>query len=120
MTLIINGNDFSNYFSPYLPELGINRIEGPNSGTAQDGTTIVDLVNTKDTIELTSVLLTEEHYKLIRQIARLPTVTVQFDDPDAEGLKTKVMVPSVGPAKQIPLLGGGYVYKSLVLVLTEA
>lgn len=119
MTLIINGTDFSEDFSPYVPEFGLNRVEGPNSGTAQDGSAIIDLVDTKDTMEYTSSLLTEERYRLIRQIAKLATVTVQYDDPDTGEISSKTMIPSVGSAKRIPLLGGGNVYKSLVLTLTE-
>ena len=119
MTLIINGTDFSNDFSPYLPEFGISKIEGPNSGTAQDGSAIIDLVDTKDEMVYTSSLLTEERYKLIRKIAKLPVVSVQYDDPDIGDLSTKIMIPSIGNAKRIPLLGGGIAYKSLVLTLTE-
>ena len=49
MNIKLNNVDFSGYFNIYGINPGLEKVEGPNSGVAQDGTSIIDLVDVKDT-----------------------------------------------------------------------
>ena len=119
MNIIINGEDFSGYFSPYSVYFNIEKVNGENGGTSMAGSEIIDLVAVKSVIELVSGLLTEEQYRKIASLANLDYVTVSYDNPDTGSTDTKVMIPTRGSAQQIPLMGGGYAYKNMKLNLRE-
>ena len=119
MNISINGEDLSGYFSPNSVYFNVEKVNGQNGGTSMGGSEIIDLVAVKSVIELTSGLLTEEQYRKIVALSNLDYVTVSYDNPDTGGADTKVMIPTRGPAQQIPLLGGGYAYKNLKLNLRE-
>lgn len=119
MNLVINGEDFSGCFSPYSVYVNGEKVNGPNGGTSMGGSEIVDLVAVKAVLDLVSGLLTDEQYRKIVALANLDYVTVTYDNPDTGSHDTKVMIPTRGPARQIPLLGGGYAYKSMKLNLRE-
>ena len=119
MNITINGEDLSGYFSPYSVYFNTEKVNGKNGGTSMGGSEIVDLVAVKSVIELTSGLLTEEQYRKIVALSNLDYVTVAYENPDTGKTDTKVMIPMRGPARQIPILGGGYAYKGLKLNLRE-
>lgn len=119
MNIVINGEDLSGYFVPHSVYVNVEKVKGKNGGTSMGGSEIVDIVAVKSVIELVSGLLTEEQYRKIVSLANLDYVTASYDNPDTGATDTKVMIPTRGPAQQIPLMGGGYAYKNMKLNLRE-
>ena len=120
MTLIINGEDFSSDFTPYLTEFTPERVSGVNQGVSMGGTEIVDLLRVQRKAAYSSGLLTQDRLTKIVSLASLPVVSVIYDDPFTGEERGPVeMIPEVGSFKRIPLWDGRNVYKGLTLSLRD-
>lgn len=119
MKLILNGVDFSGRFNRYGVSAGFERVEGPNSGTAMDGTAIIDLVATKDTLDLEGNYFTQEDYAQLVVICKNAVILVTLDDPNTgEEDVTKTMIPTLSAAHQVPMRGQLF-YDGIRLTLKE-
>lgn len=118
MTIQLNGVDFSGYFNIFGINPGLERVEGPNSGTAQDGTSIIDLVDTKETYELEGNGLTQAQFTQLTALCRLPTITAVLDDPFTGTSATLEVIPTLGGSHQRPMHGQNY-YDEIQLTLRE-
>lgn len=119
MKLILNGVDFSGRFNRYGVHAGLERVEGPNSGTAMDGTAIIDLVATKDTLDLEGNYFTQTDYARLVSICKNAVILVTMDDPNTGKTNvTKTMIPTLSGARQVPMRGQLY-YDGIQLTLKE-
>jgi hypothetical protein len=119
MQIEIDGADYSDYFSPLSFDVSYDKVEGPNSGTSIGGTSILDVVKVKTILTLKTGLLTTEKFTKFTDMANNSYVTVKYDLNDTGNPVELVMIPTAGKARQVPLLGGGYVYKNIPFELRE-
>lgn len=119
MDIKINGQDWSANIDPYSIQPYHEKVQGINKGISQGGTDIFDTVKVKECFTANAGLLTQEKYSALMALAKQDFVTVIYTDPDTNTTVTRVMSISSGKATQIPLLGGGYMYKNIPLNFRE-
>lgn len=113
MQIKINGSDWTDRFDPYSVHPYHEKVQGPNKGESMAGSTILDTVAVKSGFEITAGLLTQADYIALMALAMQDYVTVIYDDPDTNTTTTRVMMLTAGKPTQVPLLGGGYMYKNI-------
>lgn len=113
MKISINGFDWSEKFDRYSVHPYHRKVEGTNVGTSMSGTKIFDTVAVKSCFIITAGLLTQEDYNLLMSWAKSDYVTVKYTDPDTNSEVTRAMILTTEEATQVPLLGGGYMYKNI-------
>lgn len=119
MHIKINGQDWSKDIDPYSIEIYHVKVQGPNAGISQSGNDIFDTIKVKECFTATAGLLTQEKYTALMFLSKQDFVTVYYTDPDTNADVIRVMSLTSGKAKQIPLLGGGYAYKNILLDFKE-
>lgn len=119
MTLMLNGVDVSKWFNIYGVNPGYEKVEGPNSGTSQGGTQIVDLVATKDSVTYEGNGMTQEAYGQLVGICKNATISVYRDDPyNAGQFLTQTMIPTLSGGHQVPMRGQIF-YDEITLTVRE-
>ena len=118
MNIKLNNVDFSGYFNIYGIKPGLEKVEGPHSGVAQDGTSIIDLVDVKDTFELEGNGLTQEQFTALTNLCRLPYVTAVYDSSFTGQSVTKVVILTLGGSHQVPMRGKMY-YDEVQITMRE-
>ena len=114
MQIKINGTDWTDQFDPYSVCPYHEKVQGPNKGESMAGTTILDTVAVKSGFEITAGLLTQADYTALMALAKQDYVTVVYTDPDTDmDSGPMVMMLTTGKPTQVPLLGGGYMYKNI-------
>ena len=113
MQIKINGTDWTNRFDPYSVRPYHEKVQGPNAGKSMGGSEILDTVAVKSGFEITAGLLTQADYSALMVLAKQDYVTVIYTDPDTDASATRVMMLTAGKPTQIPLPGGGYMYKNI-------
>ena len=119
MNILINGQDWSGEIDPYSIQIYHEKVQGLNKGISQGGADIFDTVKVKECFNAKAGLLTQEKYTALMAFAKQDFVTVIYTDPDTNTSVTRVMSITSGKATQIPLLGGGYMYKNISLDFRE-
>lgn len=119
MKLLLNGIDFSDYFHVDGVDPNFDKVEGPNSGIAQDGTAIIDLIDTKDSLVLKGNSLTQEQYSSLVAMCKLPYITATYDDPfTGKSGVVKVMIPTLNSSHRVEIRGSTY-YTQVNVTLKE-
>lgn len=119
MRIVINGVDWSSDINPYSIHPFHEKRQGVNAGFSMSGSKIFDTVSVKQGFSCVAGLLTQERYSALVALAKLDTVTVAYDDPDTNESVVREMTITAERPTQIPLLGGGYMYKNLPLTFLE-
>lgn len=119
MQIKINGIDWTSRFNPYSVHPYHKKVQGPNSGTSMAGSTILDTVAVKSCFEITAGLLSQADYTALMALAKQDFVTVVYTDPDTNEEASRTMMLTAGKPTQLPLLGGGYMYKNIVCDFQE-
>lgn len=119
LSVIINGWDCSFAFNRTGAVYAPVKVEGNNSGTAMDGTDIIDLIRVKDSWVLPGNALSAEHYAKLLGICSLAYVTATYPHPSTGEPVTKSMVPTLSEAGRKPIPGRGIWYVDWTLTLKE-
>lgn len=93
MLFSINGTELTGYVKSYKVEY--NKILGPNSYRAIDGTVYEDIITYKVKIDITFVPLMSVDLAAITGLCHNETVTVVFDDPKTNSTKNLTMIPTL-------------------------
>lgn len=115
----INGTDFSTAFNKWGVSYYPVRVEGPNSGTSQGGSSIVDLVKVKDHFDLQGNGVPEAVYRALEKECSKTYVTAEYVRPRSGQTELVQMVPTLSAAVQIPLRVGETYYTGWTLTLEE-
>ena len=115
----INGTDFSTAFNKWGVSYYPVRVEGPNSGTSQGGSSIVDLVKVKDHFDLQGNGVPEEVYRALEKECAKTYVTAEYVRPRSGQTELVQMVPTLSAAIQVPLRAGETYYTGWTLTLEE-
>lgn len=113
MEIKLNGVDWTNKLNPYSVRSYHKKVEGGNGGTSMGGLTLLDIVAVKAGLKITAGLLTQADHNALMLLAKNDYITVTYTDPDTNQSVTRAMILTTGEAKQLPLLGGGYMYKNV-------
>lgn len=119
LSMIINGWDCSFAFNRTSAGYAPVKVEGRNSGTATDGTDIIDLIRVKDSWTLPGNALNAENYAKLLAICSLDYVTATYPHPSTGEPVTKAMVPTLSEAARKPITGRGIWYAGWTLTLKE-
>ena len=117
--LTLNGWDASAAFNKWGVTYQPIKVEGVNSGISMGGSTIVDLVKTKDYLVLQGNSVPAETFQRISALARLDYVTATYPHPETGETVTKVMMPTLSAALRVPLRAGEVWYTDWTLTLEE-
>lgn len=115
----LNGWDASSAFNKWGVSYQPVKVEGVNSGVSQGGTTIVDLVKTKDLLTLQGNGVDAATFGKLSALARQDYLTAVYPHPETGENVTKVMIPSLSPAIRTPLRAGDVWYEGWTLTLEE-
>ena len=115
----LNGTDFSTAFHKWGVSYYPVRVEGPNGGVSQGGSTIVDLVKVKDHFELQGNSVPEAVYRALEAECVKPYVTAEYTRPGTGQTELVQMVPTLSTATQVPLREGVLYYTDWTLTLEE-
>lgn len=115
----LNGWDASHAFNKWGVAYQPIRVNGPNGGISMGGSTIVDLVKTKDLLVLAGNAVREADYRKICALVRLDYVTAIFEHPETGASVTRVMIPELSAANRTPLRDGETWYEGWTLTLEE-
>ena len=85
-SIIINGADFTSYFTPVGFVCSYEKIEGQNSGVMKNGDRVQDIIAVKARGQATCMPLTEnQQAELLKAIYGKQPVTLQYFDARAGG-----------------------------------
>ena len=117
--LKLNGWDASSAFNKWGVSYQPIKVEGANSGVSQNGSTIVDVVKTKDLLTLQGNGVDASTFARLSTLARLGYVTAVYPHPETGTDVTKVMMPRLSPAIRTPVRAGEVWYEGWTLTLEE-
>ena len=115
----INGKDFATAFNKWGISYYPVRVEGPNSGVSQGGSTIVDLVKVKDHFDLTGNGVPEDVYLALAVECSLPYVTAEYIRPRSGKKESVQMIPTLSAAARTPVREGVLYCEGWALTLEE-
>lgn len=119
LKMILNGWDCSKAFDRWGASFQTKRVEGPNSGVSMGGSTIVDLVKTKDCWTLKGNGVNTETYARLSALCRHDYITAVYVHPETLQETTKVMIPSLSSAVRTPFPDGQAWFTGWTLTLEE-
>lgn len=117
--ITLNGWDASFAFNKWGVSYQPVKVEGVNSGVSQGGSTIVDLVKTKDLLTLQGNGVNADTFGKLSLLARQDYVTAVYPHPETGDSVTKVMMPTLSPAIRTPVRTGEVWYEGWTLTLEE-
>ena len=115
----LNGWDASAAFNKWGVSYQPVKVEGVNAGVSQGGSTIVDLVKTKDLLVLQGNGVSAETFRKISTLSRLDYVTAIYSHPETGDEVAKVMMPTLSAATRTPVRAGEVWYVGWTLTLEE-
>lgn len=115
----IDGVDWSEYINPYALEYRHEKVQGQNAGMSLGGTDIFDTVRIRSCFSGVIGLIRQPEYAKLMQAAKKDCCIVGYDDPDEGRFVERVMIVTTGAAKQIPLIGDGFVFKNITIDFRE-
>lgn len=115
----LNGWDASAAFNKWGVSYQPIKVTGPAQGISQGGSTIVDLLKTKDLLVLPGNGVNEATFRKISALARLDYVTAIYSHPETGEEVTKVMMPTLSAANRVPLRTEEIWYEGWTLTLEE-
>lgn len=118
LSVEINRWDCSHMFNKWESYCYDIKVEGPNSGVSQAGTTIVDLVKVKDGWNLVGNRATVADFKKLRDFCRNPYISVLIGDATTDNTVEKSFIPTLSEAVRKPMHGNVY-YADWTLNLEE-
>lgn len=115
----LNGRDFSTAFNKWAVSYTPLRVEGPNSGTSQGGSVIVDLLRVKDSFALEGNAVPETVYRALMEECSGAYVTAEYIRPRTGQLELVQMIPNLSKGRQVPMRNGVSYYDGWSLTLEE-
>ena len=121
MILEVNGQDWSGFVDPYSLKHFYKKVDGPNKGTAMDGSTIFDTIFSKPGFSCRVGLINREDFFAISQVLESDWATVRRVNISASGSSSVVtgrMAVSASSVPEIVLRSGEVYYKNIDLTFT--
>lgn len=118
-SLKLNGRDVSHMINKWGVTYTPIRVEGQNSGVSQGGSSIVDLLRTKDSFSLQGNGIPEADYMWLLAECANTYVTAEYKRPRTGAVESVVMIPTLSQGTQVPLREGVLYYEGWTLSLEE-
>ena len=119
LSMILNGWNCSHAFNKWGSSFGRIKVSGPNGGVSMGGSTILDIVKVKDCWTLVGNAVSSADYAKLAALARQDYITAQYPSPETGKVVTKVVMPTMTEATQVPIRSGETWYEGWTLTLEE-